>query len=190
MIKTIVWDVDDILNNLMKDWFEMEWKLSHPKCKLNYNDLKENPPYKILGISKKEYLESLDKFRFRHYIDLKPNKEVYEWFEENGEKFKHLALTSTPIKSSPISSAWVMKNYGKWIRGYFVLPSFRKGEKITKYHKNKGEFLKELKNVDLFIDDSAKTIKDSKSNGINSILFPTPWNDSKLTIKRLLENLK
>jgi hypothetical protein len=48
-LPTIVWGVDDVLNNLTFEWFE-EFKVN--ACSgLAYVQLSENPPDKILGIS-------------------------------------------------------------------------------------------------------------------------------------------
>ena len=60
---TIVWDIDDVLNDFMKRWFEQWWRPQKTNCKLNYNDLVENPPHNILGIDLQEYQNSIDAFR-------------------------------------------------------------------------------------------------------------------------------
>ena len=59
----IVWDIDDVLNDLMRAWFELHWRPRHPECSLHYSQLRENPPQRVLGISESEYLSSLDEFR-------------------------------------------------------------------------------------------------------------------------------
>ena len=46
---TIAWDVDDVLNDLMRHWFKSTWKTTHPECKVIYEDLSENPPRQILA---------------------------------------------------------------------------------------------------------------------------------------------
>ena len=40
---TIVWDVDDVLNDLMYQWFTHCW-LRGPGCKLSFEELNANPP--------------------------------------------------------------------------------------------------------------------------------------------------
>ena len=62
-MKTIAWDVDDVLNELMFYWFEDCYKNEHNNIKQNFKDLVNNPPQDILGISNDEYLKSLDRFR-------------------------------------------------------------------------------------------------------------------------------
>ena len=71
-MKTIVWDVDDVLNNLMQSWLETAWLPAHPACQITYRLLTENPPHHLLGISKIEYLQSLDDFRLNRFGQLKP----------------------------------------------------------------------------------------------------------------------
>ena len=35
---TIVWDVDDVLNDLMHAWFKHSWLADHPDGKIRYED--------------------------------------------------------------------------------------------------------------------------------------------------------
>ena len=60
-MRTLVWDIDDVLNDLMRSWFTEEWLPTHPDCRLAYADLLENPPHRVLGIAEAEYLASLDR---------------------------------------------------------------------------------------------------------------------------------
>ena len=62
-MKTIIWDVDDVLNDLMRAWFEDYAALNGTHTHITYDRLTSNPPHELLGISRMEYLESLDKFR-------------------------------------------------------------------------------------------------------------------------------
>ena len=79
-MKTIAWDVDDVLNDLMLMWFRQRWIIEHDDCKLKYEELTENPPHRLLGISVYEYLQSLDDYRLSPlYQQMKPVKEVMEW---------------------------------------------------------------------------------------------------------------
>ena len=59
-LKTIAWDVDDVLNNLMRAWFEEKWLIDHPECNLLYEGLTENPPHRLLETNVDNYLKSLD----------------------------------------------------------------------------------------------------------------------------------
>ncbi len=64
-MKTIVWDVDDVLNNLMGDWFK-KWRSLHPACTLSYDNISGNPPHELLDINVDEYKHSLDTFRTKY----------------------------------------------------------------------------------------------------------------------------
>ncbi|QER42857.1 hypothetical protein F1847_08930 [Thermodesulfobacterium sp. TA1] len=185
-MKIIAWDVDDVLNNLMESWFE--WYKMGKNLNLKYQNLKENPPYKILGISLDEYLISLDEFRLSNfYQEMQPREEVLKWFKTYGEKFRHIAITSTPISTASTTSQWVFKHFGKWIRTFHFVPSSRKDITAPIYDQNKADFLKWLGKVDIFIDDNEENINQAKALGIFTILFPAPWNSSKNTEKETLE---
>ena len=85
---TLVWDVDDVLNDLMRAWFEQGWKREHAACGLEYDDLRENPPHLALGASREQYLASMDAFRKTQAgINLTPNPELLVWFSEHGGMF-------------------------------------------------------------------------------------------------------
>lgn len=187
---TIAWDIDDVLNDLMKCWFEKKWLPQHQDCKKKYEDLKENPPHKILGINHSEYLKSLDEYRLsEEYANMKPVQEIMEWFLENGRNFRHVALTAVPLKASFISAQWVLKNFGIWIRTFHFVPSERPLEKVPKYEDSKGDFLKWFGKVDIMIDDNYENIKNAKRVGVKWILIPRPWNNQRLTIEAVLSSL-
>lgn len=183
----IVWDVDDVLNDLMRSWFEQRWLALHPECSLGYVDIVENPPHQILGISLNEYLASLDEFRLSDdYQLLTPNQEILLWFKKFGNGFRHMALTATPLRSAPISAAWVMRHFGQWIRCFGFIPSRREGEYLPCYDNNKGEFLAWWGKADILVDDSIANVEASQSTGLQAILVPQPWNNSKLTLAQIL----
>src|SRR4051794_17187355 len=101
---TLAWDVDDVLNNLMQVWLEEAWLPAHPQCKATYRDLTSNPPHREIGASLNDYLASLDRFRSSRYLaDLAPSAEAAEWFERNGDRYRHIALTAVPVEFAPIS---------------------------------------------------------------------------------------
>lgn len=186
-MKTIVWDVDDVLNDFMFMWFECFWKPKKIDCYTNYSGLNKNPPNDILGITLKEYLDSIDLFRSSDiYREMKPIEEVMRWLKRYGSRCRHLALTAVPLKVAQYSSYWVLKNYGKWIRSFNFVPSKREGEDIKYYDKGKADFLRWLGNADILIDDNEDNIKIAEKIGIKGILFPRLWNTSKKTITETL----
>jgi len=189
-LKTIAWDVDDVLNNLMKVWLEQFWQPKNVGHSPNYEEIKVNPPYQLLGVNREEYLASLDEFRLSgRYDQMKPLKEVNDWFLENGAKFKHVAITMVPIAASHISAAWVIKNFGKWIRSFHFIPSYRVGEKLLIYDENKGTYLHYFGKADLLIDDTLENIEATEKYGIKTLTFPRPWNNAKQTIKQTLDEI-
>lgn len=189
-MKTIVWDVDDVLNDLMKVWFEQYWLSKHPQLDLNYEKIKINPPHALLGVAKEQYLTSLDEFRLSGLYDqLKPVKEVRDWFSTHGVKYRHVALTRVPVAVAHISSAWVMKNFGTFIRSFHFIPSYRAGENSPVYDENKGTYLNYFGKADLLIDDALENIDAAKKVGVRTLVFPRPWNGSKMTIKQLLDEV-
>jgi len=177
--KTIIWDIDDVLNNLMEEWLQTEWMKNNPKSGIKYSDLKSNPPHNILGIPKEDYLVSLDKFRIESFHKLIPNPLILEWFKENGSQYRHIALTSVPLSSADISAKWLFNNFGTWFRSFNVIPSPRATDPYNYYDKSKAEFLYWLNKGDYFIDDSVGNFKNIDKLKIKAIIYPQPWNHAE-----------
>ncbi len=187
-MKTICWDVDDTLNYSTRDWWF--YFKSEKNFKNDYRDLKKNPPHKILKISEKEYLKSLDYFRHSNYRFLAPNWDVEDWFEENGNNYEHTILTSTPLDYTSITFNWVFKYFGKWIRSFNFIPSYRERNKhIFMYNNSKGDWLEDnRKNIDIYVDDNKQNCKDAKALGIETYCVKQPWNNG-IDIKEILKEL-
>lgn len=187
---TIVWDVDDVLNDLMRNWFECFWMTSRKEYSLSYDDIKENPPHSILGITQNEYLASLDAYRLSEDAkQLQPNADLLRWFKEYGGNFRHIALTATPLKATDISAYWVLKHFGIWIRTYHFVPSLRDGENIPRYDNVKGEFLKWINKADILVDDNENNINEAKNLGIIGLLVTKPWNKNGYIIEEVIDIL-
>lgn len=187
-MKTIIWDVDDVLNDLMRAWFDEYVALSGTDSHITYDRLTSNPPYELLGISRTEYLASLDKFRLSGMAEkMPPVADIYEWFCRYGESCHNVALTAVPLCASPVSAQWVMRNFGRWIRSFNVIPSPRPGMEAHQYHGAKSDFLGWWGKADILVDDSEENVAGAASLGIRAVLFPRPWNRSVLTIKETLE---
>lgn len=190
-MKTIVWDVDDVLNDLMRCWFEQAWLPEHPKTKLKYKEITENPPHQLLGIKKNEYLTSLDAFRVsKEAQEMEPIAEVIDWFNKHGSNFRHIALTARPVDTVTSAANWVFQHFGVWIRSFNFVPAQRRSDNFPRYEQSKGEFLKRLGKIDYVVDDSLKNLKDAQRLKIETILFPRPWNDSQLSIGETLAKIK
>ncbi|MBF0558426.1 MAG: HAD family hydrolase [Nitrospirae bacterium] len=190
-LKTIAWDVDDVLNDLMQSWFEQKWLTEHPECAVHYKDITENPPAGLLNSSLESYLRSLDEFRLSSmYQQMSPVKEVMSWFVKNGSTFRHVALTAVPLIAAPASAQWVLKHFGQWIRTFHFVPSKRDGETIPQYDSDKGDFLKWIKKVDVLVDDSIANIQAAESAGVKGIMIPRPWNKRETSIVEALRELE
>lgn len=187
---TLAWDVDDVLNDLMRTWLETHWLPAHPGCSVRYEEIVRNPPSEILGVSLEDYLASLDVFRLSGDFErMPPSKEVLGWFSTYGHLFRHIAVTAVPLKAASVSAAWVMRHFGPWIRTFHVVPSPRKTDDIPLYDGSKQDFLRRLGGVDYFIDDSEENISGREELGAQGILFPRPWNRSLMTITQTLGTL-
>ena len=173
---TIVWDVDDVLNSLMRDWFECGWKPANPACPLKYEDLTENPPDRVLGISRREYLDSLDRFRLSPAArQMAPNPEVLAWFRIHGAAFRHIALTARPLDTAPAAAEWVMRHFGDYIRVFGVVPC-RSVPETPAYDQTKSDFLDWWGRGDILVDDSTENIAGAQRIGLSGVLFGQPWN--------------
>jgi hypothetical protein len=188
-MKTIIWDVDDVLNDLMREWIENWWRPAHPECTIAYDAITQNPPHRVLGISLAEYRMSLDAFRFAEGARLKPIPEVLSWFQEYGSHCRHITLTSVPLCASDISAAWVLKYFGQWIRSFNVIPSPRREDVIPVYDQTKKDFLEWWGKADILIDDNPVTVEAAHTLEITGLLMPSPWNKSQTTRASVLKSL-
>ena len=188
---TLAWDVDDVLNNLMQVWLEEAWLPAHPECKVTYRELTSNPPHAEIGASLDEYLASLDGFRGSRYLaDLAPSAEAAAWFEEHGDRYRHIALTAVPLEFAPVSAAWTLRHFGRWIRGFHFVPSHRTGEAIPCYDATKGDFLMRSGDVAALIDDHPGNVEAAAALGIRAVLMPRPWNGCRDAVTNVFSELE
>jgi len=188
-MKTIAWDVDDVLNDLMASWFD-HWRKGR-MCGVRYEDLKENPPAGILGMDMRQYLASLDEFRLSPlYQEMLPVGPVLEWFRKNGSRYRHIALTAVPFRASAASARWVLKNLGVWVRTFHFVPSSRRDECLPVYDENKAAFIEWMGKIDVFIDDNPEQIRAADMAGVRTFLFPRPWNVGGKNVEELLGELE
>lgn len=189
-MKTIAWDVDDTLNDLMRRWHR-DWFLPrHRACRARYEDLSVNPAYGVLGLTKAAYLRSYDEFRLSGvYRRMPPLPEVLAWFRRNGGKYRHMAVTAVPLKAAHESAAWVFRHFGRWIRTFHVVPSPRPGERLPDYGRNKADFLRSVGGCHYFLDDSPDNVKVVRATGARCLTVPRPWNPEKRTYRELLASI-
>ena len=187
-MKVIMWDVDDVLNDLMGEWFRSSWLPHHPECPVTYSGITVNPPHELLGVSKHEYLASLDVFRQKYFKDLKPLPEILKWFQLHGKKAEHLVVTSVPIIASQHSAEWVFTYFGEWVRSFNIVPSTRAGNHDYGA-KSKADYIRTFSKVDLVVEDNPETLRSMKELGIETVTIPRPWNESTETIETTLTGL-
>jgi FMN phosphatase YigB (HAD superfamily) len=188
-MRTIVWDLDDVLNDLMLAWFNEAWIPAHPECRLSYSEITENPPDRVLGISRAEYLASLDEFRLSERArSLRPNAAVLAWLERSGADYRHVALTARPIGCTAPAAEWLFRHFGSYIRTFGVVPS-RLATGEPAYDTTKGDFLRWFGRADILVDDSEENIRSAEKFGIRGVLYPQPWNRCSLSVEGVLESL-
>jgi hypothetical protein len=188
-MKTLVWDVDDVLNDLMRTWFEKAWLPAHPDCSIRYEQLQANPPDAFLGVDRHQYLASMDLFRLSpEGMELHPDDELLTWFSAHGSRFRHMALTARPLESAPAVAAWVMQYFGSWIRVFGVVPS-RAPLSAPVYDNTKGEYLRWLGKGDVLIDDSPENLAQAAALGLQTFAWPQPWNRASTSKAEILNQL-
>ncbi len=188
---TIVWDVDDVLNDLAALWFAEAWLPGHPDCVACFDGLAGAPPEVVLGTTREAYLESLDAYRHSGaYASQPPRPDVLAWFEAHGGEARHLALTAVPLHAVHVSAEWVLRHYGRWIRGVHVVPSARPGDPPGPPERDKGQWLAWFGGADVLVDDGPENVTAALALGLRGLLFPRPWNaDAGRPVSDLLEEL-
>jgi hypothetical protein len=174
----VIWDVDDVLNELMREWLDQWWRPRHPDCVQCYADIAANPPHTVLGISEAAYLSSLDEFRTERFATLAPRPEVLEWFSEHGHHGHHVALSAPPEAFAHLSAAWVIKHFGQWIRTFAFVPARRGRPDVAEAVVAKGDYLEWLGHGDVFLDDREANVDGARALGMRGIVVPQPWNRS------------
>jgi hypothetical protein len=188
-MKTIVWDVDDVLNNLMEAWFEQVWKPQNPQSSVTYAEITENPPHRVLGISESEYFASIDQFRQSDLAQqMSPNAAVLRWMRTYGDCFRHVALTARPLSSTPQAAEWLFRHFGEYFRCFGVVPS-RSDSSAPRYDRHKGDFLAWLGGAELLVDDSPENVRLAGVVGIPAVLYPQPWNGATENLDSILGTL-
>jgi hypothetical protein len=189
-METIVWDIDDVLNDLMKNWFELKWLPDHPSCNVRYEGLTQNPPHELLDVSLDVYQKSLDSFRASpEGRTLQPVEEIMGWFRRYGQQFRHMALTATPIRCAPYSAEWVLGHFGFWIRSFAFVPSKRAHDPDFRYDDVKSDYLEWLGKADILIDDNPSNTAHAERLGIRTFLVPRPWNQAKGSLADILNTI-
>jgi hypothetical protein len=188
--RIVVWDVDDVLNDLMRAWLDNVWTPAHPAQVVPYEDLGENPPHTLLGINSGEYLSSLDEFRLStRYAQQAPNPDILDWLREHGGRCRHIALTATSLRTAPTTAAWVLRHFGRWIREFAFIPAPRAGEDLPTYDVDKGAWLARLGTSAILVDDSPQNVAAATAAGAVALCWPRPWNGCGASVAETLHAL-
>ena len=188
--RTVVWDVDDVLNDLMRGWLDNVWTPTHPAQVVPYEDLSENPPHALLGIASGEYLSSLDEFRLSAgYAQQVPNPDILAWLHEYGGRCRHIALTATALRTAPTTAEWVLRHFGRWIREFAFIPALRPAEVLPTYDTDKGAWLARLGASAVLIDDSPQNVAAATAAGAVALCWPRPWNSCRASVEETLQAL-
>lgn len=174
---TVVWDVDDVLNDLMAAWLTHSWAPNHPDRPVTYASIRANPPNELLGVGLHEYLASLDAFRVGDgYATLEPNPWILAWLDANGERCHHVALTATAFQAAPTTAAWVLRHFGRWIREFVFVPAARLGEALPCFDRSKADWIARLGGPAVLVDDSPANLVAAAAVGAGTVRWPQPWN--------------
>lgn len=153
---------------------------------MRYTDVSQNPPHGLLGVSREEYLSSLDEFRLGPgYARLEPNPDILSWLVAEGGSCRHVALTATPLRAAPPTAAWVLHHFGRWIREFAFIPAERTEESLPTYDADKGVWLARHSASWVLVDDSPQNIAAARAAGIATLSWPRPWNDGVTTAETL-----
>ncbi len=187
---TVVWDVDDVLNDLMAAWLVHVWAPAHPDRPIALADVRANPPHQLLGIDRAAYHASLDAFRLGDgYAAMAPNPSILAWLEAKGERCHHVALTATAYRAAPSTAAWVLRHFGSWIRQFAFVPADRPGEVLPRFDADKGAWLSRLRAPAVLVDDGPANLAAAASAGAGAIRWPQPWNGGSGTPADALREL-
>jgi hypothetical protein len=188
--RTIVWDVDDVLNDLMRAWLDGAWNIAHPWQAVRFEEMRENPPHALLGISRGDYQSSLDEFRLSTaYARQTPNAAILAWLREHGDRCRHIALTATSLRAAPTTAAWVLGHFGRWIRDFAFIPALRAGEDVPTYDRDKGAWLARLGTPAILVDDAPLNLAAATAAGAGALCWPRPWNGSRASVAETLQTL-
>jgi len=187
-MKTIIWDVDDVLNNLMEGWLSSAWKPAHSDCGLSYSELTENPPYRLLGVSAQDYYASLDAYRPVADKEMEPRWTILDWLWKEGRDYRHVALTARPLHDTASCAEWIMRHLGDYVRTFAVVPR-RTSRETPQYDRTKVDYLRWLGHYTVLVDDDLDTVGAARRAGLRAVLFPQPWNRSKDTVDQALAKI-
>ena len=176
------------MNSLMEAWLQNQWKKEdRPACKVEFSQLSENPPDRILGCARQDYYLSLDRFRNSlRGSQLMPQPEILAWFQLHGSSFDHHVITARPPPTVATAAEWVFRHFGRWVRHFHYTPAARAPGPLI----SKGEVIRRSGGGYAMIDDSLEQL-DSAGDSVGlKILVPQPWNLQSQDLQECLQQLR
>ena len=181
----VIWDIDDVLNELSARW--LEW-VNDPA--ITDKSQLTNPHFEeVLGWNRGHYLESLDRFRAERFIDLEPNRLVQSFMSRHTQ-VSNVLLSATPLSCAPFSAQWGFVHFGQWIDGVLIAPSPRPETPST--NKTKRDHIQRLVDAGdrvICIDDQPANIREAERAGALAFLWPQPWNESESSQAAVLDSI-
>jgi len=172
----------------MCPWIDY-WNFHH-NSSFTYNNIKTWDIHKYLNCDISEFWKYMDNFKLEgNYSNLKSNREVLQWFKNYGDYFHHIVITATPLNTAHISAEWTFRNYGRWIRDFVCIPSYRNGDGENCFDKSKKDYFLRTNIADIFIDDNPLSCEDViQETEMKVFCVKKPWNNGVL-IKDILNEL-
>lgn len=171
----VAWDVDDVLNDLTHQWASwsgVDLNEPHPPTGDSATWLS------TFGFQQADYLASLDAFRSESYGSLDPNPLIGDLLENwPSPHTTHIALTATPLFAQSIVAEWVMRHFGRWLRGVWFCPSMRPSDPPGTPMVSKGAVLARFAGHAVLIDDSVVNLE-TVARPAKALMYPRPWNSS------------
>ncbi|MBE6384170.1 MAG: hypothetical protein E7048_00735 [Lentisphaerae bacterium] len=183
----LMWDIDDVLNDLIGLCTVTTAQKLCPGIKPE--DIKSNPPLREYGCSREEYLQLLDNCRAQYLYSQPPRREVMAFFQEWGNCFRSVTLSSAPMTTAPRSAEWVLRHFGAWIQSTLFVPSPRKTVTVRSCcFASKADAVLALDGI--LIDDMPVNVEKVREAGGKAFCFPAPWNENRnISINDFFSNL-
>jgi hypothetical protein len=186
----IVWDLDDTLNPLMRAWLKWASQDAGGRYFPSYECLTQNPPHDLCGITYREYLDSLDRFRISaEGARMTVDPLVLAWFESRGHQFEHHVLTARPTCTVHSAAEWVFRNLGTWIRHFHFVPAVRPGVDLPDAGASKSAVIQGIGQCAFFLDDTEGNFADTGEWVKHCLLVPQPWNCQTLGMAEILHQI-
>ena len=88
----------------------------------------------------------------------------------------------------PNQAWWIYHNYGQWIHTVHAAKTSR--NTMSNHHcVIKADFISWINKEVLFIDDSEENVNTVSETGVETMLYPQPWNNAKHSEEEFIAEL-